>query len=106
MLIRRREQQNAIKNNHKLQNLREIDYLLKVSDYGRPGAFRFSLNNGESFVSDEVPDIPPIKFIRELQDASLNFVEDDAALDLLLAPGSSLGGARPKASVKDTDGSL
>lgn len=91
--------------------LRESDYLLGVDDYSRLGALRFSLEKGGKFVSDEVMSAPPIENLRDLEYASSEYEKDENFLDkkwisLLLAPGSSLGGARPKANVIDVDGSL
>lgn len=91
------------------------DFLLGVNDVSRLGALRFKLNEEGPFQSaDSTFSTPPFSSIRELEQASLKLEDDDffeneqAAqwLQLLLAPGSSLGGARPKASVKDPEGHL
>jgi len=92
--------------------LREADYLLGVNDEARQGAIRFSENgDGEApFLSPrEETSIPPLVDLPKLLSASQRVIDDDASaqdLRLLLAPGSSLGGARPKASVRDKDGRL
>ena len=90
--------------------LREADYLLGVNDEARQGALRFSENGDEPFLSPrEETSIPPLVDLPKLLSASQRVIDDDASaqdLRLLLAPGSSLGGARPKASVRDKDGSL
>jgi serine/threonine-protein kinase HipA len=91
--------------------LLEVDYLLGVNDEARQGALRFSLSTAEeTFLSPKnTKAIPPLVQLPKLLSATERFIEDDesvADLKLLLAPGSSLGGARPKASVLDKDGSL
>lgn len=100
-IIRRREKRG---------NLRESDYLLGVFDLTRIGALRFQLEGSESFVNaDGENPAPPWTTLRTLEDSSRRFEEDDsdeAALSVLLRPGTSLGGARPKASVTAPDGSL
>ena len=89
--------------------LLEIDYLLRVSDFGRLGALRFSATEGGPFLApDDVAPIPPLVELPALLAASDDVLANDEsnALRVLLAPGSSLGGARPKASVRDVDGAL
>ena len=92
------------------RTLTEFDYLLRVSDRARQGALRFAVEPGGPFLSDADRDpVPPLIELPRLLAAS-DHVEagggDEDLLALLLAPGSSLGGARPKASVLDRDGSL
>ncbi len=88
--------------------LREVDYLLGVHDYARQGALRFAMEKGGTFLAqnDDV-NVPPLVELPRLL-AAADSVNDDNDEDILflLAPGSSLGGARPKASVRDTDGNL
>lgn len=91
--------------------LSELDYLLGVQDEARQGALRFSLAPEEKvFLAPHIKTaIPPFVRLPQLLSATERFIEDDesaADLQLLLAPGSSLGGARPKASVRDKDGTL
>ena len=90
--------------------LGEIDYLLGVNDVARQGALRFSLHkHGPYLASGEVHPIPPLLQLPQLLDATTRYLEDTETMEdlqLLLAPGSSLGGARPKASVVDLDGHL
>ena len=89
--------------------LLEIDYLLRVSDFGRLGALRFSTSEHGPFLApDDVAPIPPLVELPALLAASDDVLANDEsdALRVLLAPGSSLGGARPKASVRDVDGAL
>ncbi len=92
---------------------REIDFLLGVTDAGRQGALRFSRTQGGPFVATgHGADVPPLVELTALLDAANALAHDpdsleaDNAILLLLAPGSSLGGARPKASVRDHDGQL
>ncbi len=114
-LMKRRESIRARELNEKPKVLLESDFLLGVNDETRMGALRFKLNADGNFLeTDEVEKVPPITSIRELEQISLKLEEDDFLnhdnakkwLAKILAPGSSLGGARPKASVRHPDGSL
>lgn len=92
------------------RTLTELDYLLGVYDEARQGALRFCETMGGPFLqqSNSSP-IPPLIDLPKLLSATENLLDDkesDEDLRLLLAPGSSLGGARPKASVRDKDGQL
>ena len=88
----------------------EIDYLLGVDDEVRQGALRFASQEGGPFLAEhEAARMPPLIDLPQLLSAAEHVVGDtdsDEDLRLLLAPGSSLGGARPKASVRDRDGHL
>lgn len=112
MLMDRREGILAKQENRKARNLLETDYLLGVHDETRMGALRFSLQESGPFFSCESDmAAPPWTTLRNLETASLEFEKDpdiynNRWLQMLLAPGSSLGGARPKASVKAPDNSL
>lgn len=110
VLMRRAERRRAASAGETPRTLREIDYLLRVNDEAREGALRFALSEGGSFLaSDEGNAIPPLIELPRLLSAAENVMSDsdsDDDLRLLLAPGSSLGGARPKASVRDRDGQL
>jgi serine/threonine-protein kinase HipA len=114
VLMDRREAVLARTENRKAQTLLETDYLLGVYDGHRTGALRFKVNENGNFLNDngEMAS-PPWTSIRELEEASLRLEEDDGDdtqkmkwLNMLMAPGSSLGGARPKASVVDSKGHL
>jgi len=108
-LMRRAERKNAERENRTPRTLLEIDYLLLVADSIRQGALRFRGTNSSEFLSNAQPVIPPMVELPKLLSASQRVLEDtdsDDDLRLLLAPGSSLGGARPKAAVIDSDGSL
>lgn len=112
MLMKRREAIRARKEERKPRRLQESDFLLGVYDESRMGALRFSLEEGGRFLScDRDFATPPWTSLRTLENASLAFENDESGLEEkwlkeLLAPGSSLGGARPKASVLAADGSL
>lgn len=100
-IIRRREKRG---------NLRESDYLLGVFDLTRVGALRFKVEGAYDFLNcDGENPAPPWTMLRALEDSSRRFENDDSdesAIAMLLSPGTSLGGARPKASVTAPDGSL
>jgi serine/threonine-protein kinase HipA len=108
VLMRRREAQLARAEGRAERRLLESDYLLGVHDGHRMGALRFRM--GGRFLDDN-DDLasPPWTSLRQLEHASLQLerqgVEDDPEygrwLRMLIAPGGSLGGARPKASVRD-----
>ena len=110
ILMRRAELARARTANKSPHTLSELDYLLRVNDEARQGALRFSQDGGQSFCAPpgSTP-IPPLVNLSRLLHAADHFCRDDENaedLRLLLAPGSSLGGARPKASVKDKKGNL
>jgi serine/threonine-protein kinase HipA len=92
------------------RTLREIDYLLLVDDEARMGALRFAEQEGGPFLREEgVKRIPPLVELPKLLAAAEHVMEEkdtEEELKLLFAPGSSLGGARPKASVIGKDGQL
>jgi serine/threonine-protein kinase HipA len=110
VLIQRAERQKARDDNRPPRTINELDYLLGVGDIARQGALRFCLEPGSPFLSEEtIQQIPPLIELPRLLGAAERFsAEEETAEDirLLLAPGSSLGGARPKASVIDRDGQL
>ena len=110
VLMRRAEQRRARHTGKTPRTLMEIDYLLRVSDEARPGALRFAVQEGGPFLAEqEGHSIPPLIELPRLLSAAERVGADtdsDEDLRLLLAPGSSLGGARPKASVRDKDGHL
>jgi|TARA_B110001469_G_C9648277_1_gene329154 serine/threonine-protein kinase HipA len=107
-LMKRKAVQLAQEKQIKTPNLYDIDFLLGVYDENRMGALRFKLNPQRDFLdnSHDYP-TPPWSFIRELQHGA-SLVESDKNnnevnkwLAILMAPGSSLGGARPKANILD-----
>lgn len=109
-LMRRMERRCAEREKQTPRTLQEMDYLLLVDDEARQGALRFSESEGGPFLREEsVKRIPPLIELPKLLSAAQHVVEEkdtDEDLQLLFAPGSSLGGARPKASVRDKDGNL
>lgn len=112
ILMKRRETLQARKENRKPNVLGESDYLLGVFDETRMGALRFKIEENGMFLSaDKELATPPWTTLRTLEAASLGFEMDESGLEekwlkQLLAPGSSLGGARPKATVQDEKGDL
>lgn len=110
ILMRRYEAQIAKDENRSPRTLNEIDYLLYVNDYARQGALRFRTEDNNDFLfPGNLKSIPPLVNLTKLLAATekvVDFKERNSDLQLLLAPGSSLGGARPKASVIDKDGNL
>lgn len=108
MLMERREIERAKTSGTTRNLLYDIDFLLGVQDESRIGALRFKREPKGEFLADDARfPIPPLSSLRELQFAS-EMVENEEDhesvkewLDILLAPGSSLGGARPKANVYD-----
>lgn len=116
VLMQRRENLRARHEGRRARSLTEWDFLLGVHDETRLGALRFRDPNSGRFIdSDDQFAAPPITSLRELQAASLEFESHadeeehpdyERWLTQLFAPGTSLGGARPKASVRDEDGVL
>ena len=115
VLMKRREAILAKSEKRPINTLHESDFLLGVYDLHRMGALRFKLDpDGEFSDNNKDYSAPPWTSIRELEHASLELeknIEQDNPnllkwLNILMAPGSSLGGARPKASVQHTDSSL
>lgn len=115
VLMRRREAALARKEERAEETLVETDYLLGVYDGHRMGALKFRLEEDGPFVNDNKElASPPWTSLRELEQISLRLEEENVQdnpeylrwLSMLMAPGSSLGGARPKASITDTKGNL
>jgi serine/threonine-protein kinase HipA len=107
-LIQREERRKAREERRTPRTLLEVDYLLGVSDITRQGALRFAESKGGPFFAIGTQ-VPPLLQLPALLGAAVRISADggnDDDLLLLLAPGSSLGGARPKASVVDRDGQL
>ena len=105
-LMQRHERVRAESENRTVRTLSELDYVLGVSDRARPGALRF-FSSGTYLAP--AAEIPPLVRLGALLDAAQRVASDEddrEDLALLLAPGSSLGGARPKASILDGAGHL
>ena len=111
-LIDRRERIDAKKENRSPKTLFESDYIFGVNDKGRTGALRFFDSDKEVYVSDrDILAAPPITELRRLEQASLNLENskdpnEEKWFRDLIEPGSSLGGARPKANVVDEKGNM
>ena len=109
-LMRRMERRRAEREGGPPRTLHEVDYLLLVDDEARAGALRFAETMGGPFLrQDEAKRIPPLIDLPRLLSAAEHVLDDtdtDEDLMLLFAPGSSLGGARPKASVREKNGDL
>lgn len=112
VLMNKRERILAEKDGRKPSKLYDSDYLLGVYDETRMGGIRFKVNTEGTFLSDDKETAaPPWATLRTLEEASRNFENDETGLtekwlNQLIKPGSSLGGARPKATVVDTKDQL
>lgn len=112
VLMNKRERILAEKEGRKPSKLHDSDYLLGVYDETRMGGIRFKMDPDGPFLSDDKETAaPPWATLRTLEEASRNFENDETGLaekwlNQLIKPGSSLGGARPKATVVDTKGQL
>lgn len=111
-LVNRREQILAAEEKRPIRRLSSYDYLTGIDDFSRMGGFRFKETADGNFINTgNLLRIPPLTDIRELMRASQeiekseeeNQLPDKKWLTQLVQPGSSLGGARPKASVVDAD---
>lgn len=116
VLMQRREAACAREASRPERRLRELDFLMGVHDEQRSGGLRFrDVASGGGWLSDD-PSMatPPWTSLRELEHASWRLQRTDVReneeslkwLRLMIAPGSSLGGARPKAGVSDERGQL
>lgn len=112
VLMNKRERILAEKEGRKPSKLYDSDYLLGVYDETRMGGIRFKVNPEGPFLSDDKETAaPPWATLRTLEESSRNFENDETGLtekwlNQLIKPGSSLGGARPKATVVDTKNQL
>ena len=112
VLMNKRERILAEKEGRKPSKFYDSDYLLGVYDETRMGGIRFKTNQEGPFLSDDKETAaPPWATLRTLEEASRYFENDETGLtekwlNQLIKPGSSLGGARPKATVVDTKDQL
>jgi serine/threonine-protein kinase HipA len=116
VLMQRREAARAREESRPERRLRELDVLVGVHDEQRSGGLRFrdAASQGEWLNDDPSMATPPWTSLRELEHASWQLQRTDLRenaeslkwLRLIIAPGSSLGGARPKAGVSDESGQL
>lgn len=114
-LLNRREQIAAADEKRAAQRLTSFDYLMGIDDISRMGGFRFADTLAGKFINCEASfRVPPLANVRELMHAAHEIEASEGKhllpskkwLAQLLHPGTSLGGARPKASIIDEDGSL
>ena len=108
-LMRRRERRAAEREGRAVRTLQETDFLLGVSDEARLGALRFRRLGDNLFQAPSetaIPGLIALGTLRSAADRVLKGVETDEDLLAIFAPGSSLGGARPKVSVIDHRGEL
>lgn len=114
VLMERREAAAAEREGRPMRTLREVDFLLGVHDEARMGALRFRADEQSPFVDHQQSAAPPVTSLAELAQISRRVEEPGAEklpeyeqwLAMLVAPGSSLGGARPKANFRETNHSL
>jgi serine/threonine-protein kinase HipA len=114
LLMERREAASAEREGRRMRNLQEVDFLLGVNDLTRMGALRFRSVDGGPFLDANDRAAPPVTSLRELayisqrvEEPGIDKLPEYAKwLAMLIAPGTSLGGARPKASFTAEDGRL
>lgn len=110
-LLERREAQAARHEERGPRSLDDWDFLVGVDDRTRMGALRLASEAGEQarFLADEPFPVPPLARLRELEhwarqvEAGVGgeLSDEERWLEMLVAPGSSLGGSRPKANYED-----
>lgn len=113
-LMRRREALQAKDGQRVARTLYSWDFLLGVQDVTRQGALRFRFKDGEAFQADAALAAPPVTSLADLASIAKELTRKDINdldqlrrwLAVLVAPGASLGGARPKANFRDKDNSL
>lgn len=106
LLLDRQEKEKAIEENKLPQKLKTSDYLVRVSDVSRMGGLQIKEKLDGNYVNNKGNPIPPYIYLRDIEYASIQLEEDNASsiiVEKLLYPGSSLGGARPKANVYYND---
>ena len=110
LLMNRFEKTRAKEENRQPRRLNNVDFMMLVNDEARQGALRFKNDpDGEFLFPPKIKTIPPLIKLPELLSAAEKInenIETSEDLKLLLDPGSSLGGARPKASVINNEGDL
>ena len=107
--MQRAERRLAEREGRRVRTLGELDYLLGVADETRLGALRFRWNGEDEFqapVPAGVPALIELGRLLQITERILRDEETDEDLQLIFAPGSPLGGARPKASIIDQYGHL
>ena len=108
-LMQRVERRRAARERRAVRTLLQSDYFLGVADETRLGALRFRWAGESTFQAPMRSGVPPLAELGRLlriTERMLRDEETDEDLQIIIAPGSSLGGARPKASVVDPNGNL
>ena len=115
LLLDRRERLMAQSEGRPKRALTNYDYLIGIEDFTRMGGIRYKREDSDDYINTGAKYlVPPIESLRALCDAcheielaeERNELPEQRWLDQLIDPGTSLGGARPKANVVDTDGKL
>ena len=115
LLLDRRERLNAQTEGRTVRILTNYDYLVGIEDFTRMGGLRYKSEDGDNYINTSAKySVPPIESLGALCDAcheielaeERNELPEKRWLDQLIDPGTSLGGARPKANVIDKDGKL
>ena len=115
LLLDRRERIMAQSEGRQKRMLTNFDYLIGIEDFTRMGGIRYKSDESDDYINASAKYlVPPIESLRALCDAcheielaeERNELPEQRWLDQLIDPGTSLGGARPKANVIDTDGKL
>ena len=107
VLINKQEEELAKKENRLPRKLNELDYLVRVNDITRSGAIRFKVDKTGEYINDAKDAVPLYIYLRDIEQASIEFEKngtlENKKYQRLLLPGSSLGGARPKANIYYND---
>ena len=115
LLLDRRERLTAQSERRLIRKPTDYDYLTGIEDFTRMGGIRYKEEDSDDYINTSNKyHVPPIESLRALCDAcheielaeERNELPEQRWLDQLIDPGTSLGGARPKANVIDTDGTL
>ena len=115
LLLDRRERLTALAEGRPKRMLTDYDYLVGIEDFTRMGGIRYKEEDSDGYIRSSTEYlVPPIESLRVLCDAcheielaeERNELPEQRWIDQLIDPGTSLGGARPKANVVDTDGTL
>jgi serine/threonine-protein kinase HipA len=115
LLLERRERLAAESESRRVRQLTGYDYLVGIEDFMRMGGIRYRRVGDSDYINSAAKfSVPPIERLGELSEAcrqielaeDRNELPDKRWLDQLINPGTSLGGARPKANVIDSDGVL
>ena len=114
VLMERREASQARTEGHPMRRLTDLDFMLGVHDFTRTGALRFRRGPELPFIDDHELPAPPVTVLRELAAIAQKLEEPGAEelpgyenwLAMLIAPGTSMGGARPKATFTQNDGTI